>query len=102
MTNIINEPTRITDKTRTLLDPIAITNIIEVHDSGIFVTPDTVSDHFGTYAHITLDFQPSPSSKRRVWNYKRADFTKMNNVIRTTNWEFLYNGNIAEAFQRVL
>ncbi len=45
MKNIINEPTRVTDLTQTLIDPIAVTAEVSVYDSGIIQTPSEISDH---------------------------------------------------------
>ena len=83
MINKIDEPTRVTNHSRTLLDPIAITNRITVYDSGIFQTDDAVSDHYGTYAHIKVDFRSNNTYKRKFWNYKRADFLRLNTLIRS-------------------
>ena len=94
MINIIDEPTRVTNLTQTLLDPIAITNGITVFDSGIFQTDNAISDHYGTYAHIKVDFQSNNPFKRKVWNYKRADFLRLNTLIRSTDWSFLHNDTV--------
>ena len=55
--NIINEPTRVSNNSRTLLDPVAFTNRITVHNSSIVETDNDISDHYGTYVYIKVDFQ---------------------------------------------
>ena len=94
MKNVINEPTRISPYSRTLLDPIALTKNIQNLHSGIFETDRNISDHFGTFTFIKICNQPTTIFKRRVWNYKRADFGELNNKICATDWSFLQNGNI--------
>ena len=74
MKNVISEPTRISPYSRTLLDPIALTNNIQNLHSGIFETDKGISDHFGTFSFIKTYIHPTTSFKRRVWNYKRAIF----------------------------
>ncbi len=90
MINIINEPTRVTNSSSTLIDPIAVTSNILVYDSGLFLTDNAISDHFGTYTYIKVNFQPIMPFKRRVWNYRRGDFESLNNAILTTDWSFLH------------
>ncbi|XP_060571977.1 uncharacterized protein LOC132730138, partial [Ruditapes philippinarum] len=55
MTNVIQVPTRVTPTTSTLIDPIATTNNIHVLDSGIFETPNEISDHFEQEVTDILD-----------------------------------------------
>jgi exonuclease III len=45
LTNIITEPTRITDHSSTLLDPIVVSNKVSVHSSGTYAVPANISDH---------------------------------------------------------
>ncbi len=97
MNNIITEPTRITDSSETLLDPIAVSDTINIYDSGIFVTDKVISDHFGTYAYIQIDVQNSIPYKRRMWNYKRADFNRLNDMIGAEDWSFLRGDNLDTA-----
>ncbi len=73
MKNIINEPTRVTEHSQTLIGPIAITGDISIYDSGIIQTPPEVSDHRGTYVYFRSNLQSAVPFKRKVWNYKRAD-----------------------------
>ncbi len=97
MVNVITEPTRVTDLSQTLIDPIAISTGIKPLNSGVVNTDKLVSDHYGTYIYISIYIQPNTSYKRRVWNYKRADFCSLNNAIRATDWYFLNAGDIESA-----
>lgn len=89
MKNVINEPTRVTPYSSTLLDPIAMSNNITCLHSGIFETDKRISDHIGTFSFIKIIISSSSTFKRRVWNYKRADFSSLNNKIQSTDWSFL-------------
>ena len=52
--NVINVPTRVTSTTRTLLDPIVLSEIIKVLDFGIVSVPADVSDHSAKYIFFTI------------------------------------------------
>lgn len=56
-TNVITLPTRVTENTATLIDPIAISNTVDFLHSGIYQTPKDISDHFGTYAYFNYVYQ---------------------------------------------
>ena len=97
MSNYINEPTRITNNTRTLLDPIATKNNIIVCDSGKHETPPEIRDHFDIYIITKTDFTAPLPYKRHVWRYKGADFSKLNNLIQNTDWSFINENYVDEA-----
>ena len=90
MKNVIREPTRVTDTSAKLLDPIVISSSIEVLDSEVIETPQDVTDHFATVINIKFSYDTQHSYYRRVWNYKKADFHQLNNLIANTDWSFLY------------
>ena len=52
LANIIQQPTRITRNTSTLIDPIIISENIQVHDSGIINVDHSISDHRAAYAPV--------------------------------------------------
>lgn len=95
--NVINTPTRVTNTSSTLLDPIAVSEHISVLNSGVSETISHISDHFSTYAFIKSNFVTNSSIKRKVWNYKKADFNQMNALISSTDWRILNEGSIDEA-----
>ena len=64
--NLISEPTRITDTSSTLLDPIFISDEIIVLDSGFMQSDRSMSDYAMTYLHDKHDFKVSKSYKRKV------------------------------------
>ena len=97
MENTITEPTRISSHSRTLLDPIGITRNISYLHSGIFETDKHISDHFGTFIFLKNVGDTQASYKRRVWNYKNANYISLNESIRNTDWSFLRNEDINTA-----
>ena len=89
MENVITEATRITPYLQTLLDPIGMSSSLECLFSGVYNTDKLISDHFGTFAYIRTRNQINDPFKRRVWNYKRANFEQLNEKIQNTDWSFL-------------
>jgi len=89
--NVITDPTRVTNNSSTLIDPIIISdNFNEIH-SGVIDTPDYVSDHKATFLFSSLVYNHSKSIKRKVWLYKQADFDKLNDLILKEDWQFIIN-----------
>ena len=89
LTNIIQQPTRITSNTSTLIDPIIIIENIHVHDSGILNVDQTISDHRATYVYIHYNANVNSAYKRKIWNYKGADFKLLNKLIHECDWEHI-------------
>ena len=79
------------------MPPIAVSSDITTFTSGIFKTPPNISDHFGTYIYINFVLNKSSSYKRKIWNYKRADFDHLNVLISTNDWSFIQNNTIHES-----
>lgn len=86
LTNRISEPTRITNTTRTLIDPILTTNSIEVIKASTLNYDTYVSDHRATFISISLKYNLNCSYTRKIWQYKHADTEKLNLLIMNTDW----------------
>nr|XP_022313371.1 uncharacterized protein LOC111118283 [Crassostrea virginica] len=84
--NTIYEPTRVTQNTSTLIDPILVTNEVTVFDSGTLVVDPNISDHKCTYISIKTSVSYNKAYERKVWQYKNADFDKLNLLIKNTDW----------------
>ena len=97
LVNIINVPTRVTNTSQTLLDPIVLSETIKVLDFGIISVPAYISDHSDTYVFIPFSYNHATAFKRVVWQYKKGDFCKFNRLLLSTDWEFLKNDNLANA-----
>ena len=80
--NVINEPTRVTDNSATLIDPIIVSDVVETLDSGTLDVDGFISDHKATYISIQISINLSNSYFREIWNYKTADFNSLNNLIQ--------------------
>ncbi len=97
MKNVIVSPTRITDTTSTLIDPIMVNQDQHILKCGVLDVPSDISDHKITFAIIPFEINSDVSYTRSVWNFKRADFLKFNELILNTDWSVLNNGNIDDA-----
>ena len=84
MMNIITLPTQITEHSSTLLDPIIVTDNLEILNSGVI--PVVVSDHLLTFVHFRLGYKRHTSFKRRVWLYNMANFVEFNILINSIDW----------------
>lgn len=94
MNNVIQEPTRVTNQTATLIDPVLISSSVTALDSGVLDVPDNISDHHATYIHISFKMAQPPIYKRKVWLYGRADFNKLNNLINQFDWSFIVSNPV--------
>lgn len=102
--NVIEVPTRITNTSQTLLDPIVIQSTMRVLHCGVIETPNEISDHFATYILLPFSYKHSTAFKRTVWLYNKGDFEKLNMLIFSTNWQFLEEDtldNACESFTSV-
>ena len=97
MSNVINSPTRVSNTSRTSIDPIAITNNIQCLHASTVETDKEISDHYGTCIYFKIDCEERMPFKRKVWNYKKANFNLLNEKILTTNWSFIKNTDIDTA-----
>ena len=68
--------------------------ILLLSDSGVLPTPNDITDHFATYIVLPHDYSVSSAYTRRVWFYKRPDFAKLENNIRSFDWECLSDGSV--------
>ena len=91
LTNVIDEPTRITPTAVTLIDPVLVSDSCTVFASGILNVDGNITDHKATYVSIRINVNLSTSYYREVWNYKNADYTTLNNLIEELNWASIIN-----------
>ncbi len=95
--NIIESPTRVTETTSTLLDPV-IVNIEQcVLKCGVLDVPTHISDHKIAFVILPSTVNSDVTYKRSVWNFKRADFLQLNELILNEDWSVLNNGSVDEA-----
>ena len=82
----IKEPTRITDRSSSILDQF-VSNIPEFVQNCEVDTPLLTNDH--CTVSITLRFKISKIQpiERLIWQYKYADFEGLNYALQNANWE---------------
>ena len=87
--NIIDTPTRITEHSSTLIDPIIVSNNVDFYRSGCYDVKESVSDHRVTFIFLKSSHESHECLKRKVWYYNRADFGRLNELIEKENWDFI-------------
>ena len=102
--NMINEPTRITQKSQTCIDLI-LTN----HSSIIInteVLPPFCSDHCSITAEVNFKTYKAQAYKQTIWKYNNANKIALNEKLIATDWSFINNSNdidyINEKFNNTL
>jgi len=106
MQNVINQPTRVTPTTKSLIDLIVTTKVNLIRQSG--VTPLGISDHGLVYATLKLTNKRPPPKIIRVRNFKHFNVEAFKTDIEQTpfhvttifddkddvlwGWEQLFNG----------
>ena len=89
LAQLIKTPTRITDKSSTLLDLLLVNNANNVLVSGACDAPG-ISDHFITYLVYSLKkekFKPEKIQKR---DFRNLNLENFENAIEAANWENVY------------
>ena len=76
------------------MDPIIVPNDFTAYDSGVLSTPNDITDHSAAYIVLPHDYSLSSAYTRRVWFYKRDDFTQLENSINSFDWECLSEGSV--------
>ncbi|XP_062594120.1 uncharacterized protein LOC134255611 [Saccostrea cucullata] len=91
LVNNIHVPTRISNNTRTLLDPVFTSADIQVHDSGVLEIDPAFSDHKATYIALASNINYNRAYERKVWDYKSGDFDRLNSLIQNCDWDKYIN-----------
>ena len=82
----VNEPTRLTPNSATILDQFIATprlNLQNVHVS----TPLATTDHCQISCSVSLTIPKQPCHTRLIWGYNRADWVGFNNAIENYDWD---------------
>ncbi|PJE78081.1 hypothetical protein CI610_02987 [invertebrate metagenome] len=86
LTNVITEPTRQTDTSSTLLDPIIVSDTVNVVFSDVIEIERTISDHDAVFAIINIPVKIKHYFKRKVWLYDQTDIDKLKVMINSIPW----------------
>ena len=97
---MVNEPTRITDTTATILDQI-ITNCPDFVKKVYVSPPLSTSDHCTVSAILNFRIKRDPAYKRLVWQYNKANFNEFRAALLATNFNDCFiSNNVNEACER--
>ena len=85
-TQLINKPTHESGKTLDLLltDSPQLISAIHVQEQYEICS----SDHFGISFNINLNFKRLKGQKRKMYNFKKANWEGLNKDLLHTNWDF--------------
>ncbi|PJE78524.1 hypothetical protein CI610_02532 [invertebrate metagenome] len=86
LTNVITEPTRQTDTSSILLDPIIVSDTVNVIFSDVIDIERTISDHDAVFAIINIPVKIKHYFKRKVWLYDQTDINKLKGMINSIPW----------------
>ena len=89
MEQLINEPTNFTEHSATLIDLILVRNDINILASGVIDTfiPDQIRYHCPFIVLLKFLCPENKTYKRKVWNYKLADFNGYREILSDYNLE---------------
>jgi len=87
---LINEPTRITEDSATILDQI-LTNAPNFVSDIAVSPPISTTDHCTISATIHLKINKEKPYYRDVWLFDKADFSKFRETISETDFDSLFN-----------
>ena len=84
LTNVIEKPTRITEHSSTLLDPIIISDSVHYSYSHVLKVPSDISDHDASIFFIECPKFQTRSFQREVWLYEN-----FSSKLDTVDWNAL-------------
>ena len=84
LTQLIKEPTRVTENASTLIDVIMTSSNNIVEDSGVVVSH--ISDHFLVYTYLKLKLPKSLSSSVNIRSYKNYNRDKFVEDLKQVSW----------------
>jgi hypothetical protein len=77
LTNVIEKPTRVTEHSSTLIDPIIISDSIHYSFSDVFKVPSDISDHDASLFFIECPKFQTRSFQREVWFMNELTMKKL-------------------------
>lgn len=104
LTQLINEPTRITETSKTCLDLVITQSPNIVMSTEIL--PAICSDHSVPCAIVKNSVVKSKAFRRTIFNYRKLDAEKFRNLLSEVDWDdIIYNKTVdesAEIFSEIL
>lgn len=89
LTQLINEPTRVTGSSGTCIDLIIVNDSLPVTSSGVLEC--SLSDHFATTCTVDISVPTSSISRRVVRDFSRFDRDAFTDDLTATNWRNVYS-----------
>ena len=97
LTYLVNEPTRITQTSATVLDQILV-NVPNFVTKTVVHPPVSSNDHCTVGLHLNFKIQKEPCYTRLIWKYKEADFNKFRKALDNSDFNVCFeNDNVDEA-----
>ena len=87
--SVTDKPTRVTNHSSTLLDPIIINDELNCIYSDVLEVPPEISDHFAAVAFFECSKPIYKSFSREIWLYERTDKEKFTDLLNSTDWNSL-------------
>ena len=69
--NGITEPTRVTQHSSTLIDPILVSKDLHTYNAGCIHVDSNISDHRATFTYIKFEFFCQPRTTNKIWLYNK-------------------------------
>ena len=88
----VDEPTRITPTTATILDQFLSNMPHILHDVSVH-PPVSHNDHCTISTKLKFRTIKQHAYKRTVWQYKNADFAAFRDALNSANWEICFKSN---------
>ena len=96
----VNEPTRITENTATILDQF-VSNLHNMLYDVTVLPPVSHNDHCTISAKLKFRTHKSCTYRRHVWLYDKADFNSFRNALKSFNWDVCFEiDDVNEACDR--
>ena len=89
LTNVIEKPTRVTEHSSTLLDPIIISDYMHYSFSDVLKVPSDISDHDASIIFKECPKFQTISFQREVWLYEQTDHANLSSKLDTVDWNAL-------------
>ena len=86
----VDQPTRITETTSSILDQL-VSNIPHLIKDVTVHPPLCTNDHCTISANINFKLCKQESYERNIWNYNTADYIGFNEAIRNYDWSVCFD-----------
>ena len=90
-TQLINEPTHIQSSSSSCIDLIFTDQPNLSVNCGVHASLHPNCHHQIVYSRFNLDIYYPPPYQRLIWDYKKADATKIRKALYSVNWERLFD-----------